>query len=399
MNRNLLIYILVLLGIYGIAISYLQDEPIYLLSVLVFVPVISFAVSLIFSFFVKVALIRGNYSASLPNKPTTFQIRLRNRSPFTLTKVECILYAYYLTSGRSEKIRITATLTARETMDIRVPVTFKYCGLAEVRIKKVRVYDWLCLFRWSRKVNQKQSVVVLPEYTLMPIKNRNSIWHDIANASRFHSTLVGEDPSEIVSFHSMQPGDKLQRVHWKLSAKSEDLMVKDFGMPLCSRVCLYVDMNYSTREEYSDRMTMTLSVGLSLLEAECPFTLLWFQHTMEMHQVTVYEIDDLYEVFAEFLRSSAPIRELPLPVVFAEAKLENRMRQFVVITGVRNTGLEQDELLMAKRSVTDELIILSADSELKSNEPEQEIIARDIQYRFASEDLMNQLSGVELIVM
>ena len=61
----------------------------------------------------------------------------------------------------------------------------------------------------------------------------------------------------------MQPGDKLQRVHWKLSAKSEDLMVKDFGMPLCSRVCLYVDMNYRTREEYSDRMTMALSVGLS----------------------------------------------------------------------------------------------------------------------------------------
>ena len=137
----------------------------------------------------------------------------------------------------------------------------------------------------------------------------------------------------------MQPGDKLQRVHWKLSAKSDDLMVKDFGMPLCSRVCLYVDMYYKTREEYSDRMTMALSVGLSLLEAECPFTLLWSQGELVMHQVTVYEIDALYEVFADFLQRSAPIADLPLPLVFAEAKLENRMRQFIVITGARGTPM------------------------------------------------------------
>lgn len=399
MNRNFFVFLLVLILLYGVSISYLQSEPVYVLSVLVLVPVIAMIVSFILSFFVRVHLVRGNYSASLPNKPTTFQIRIYNRAPITITKVECVLLASYISSGRSEKIRVSATVKAGEPLDIRIPVTFRYCGLAQVRVKKVRIYDWLCLFRWSRRVNQRQSLVVLPEYTLMPIKNRNSIWHDITNASRFHSTLVGEDPSEIVSFHSMQPGDKLQRVHWKLSAKSEDLMVKDFGMPLCSRVCLYVDMNYKTREEYSDRMTMTLSVGLSLLEAECPFTLLWFQREMEMHQITVYEIDALYEVFAELLQNSAPIRELPLPLVFAEAKLENRMRQFVVVTGPRGKGLEQDELLMAKRSVTDELIILSADSDLKSNEPEQEIIARDIQYRFASEDLMNQLSGVELIVM
>lgn len=399
MNRNLLIYLLVLLLLYGVAISYLQPEPIYVLSVLVFVPVVAVVVSFFLSFFVKVYLIRGNYSASLPNKPTAFQIRIRNYAPISITKVEVILIASYLTSGKSEKIRVAATLTAGEKLDIRIPVTFKYCGLAQIRVKKVRIYDWLTLFRWSRRVNQRQSVVVLPEYTLMPIKNRNSVWHDISNSSRFHSTLVGEDPSEIVGFHSLQPGDKLQRVHWKLSAKSEDLMVKDFGMPLCSRVCLYVDMNYQTREEYSDRMTMSLSVGLSLLDAGCPFTLLWFQREMEMHQITVYEIDDLYEVFAEFLRTSDPIRELPLPLVFAEAKLENRMRQFLVITGARGKGLEQDELLMAKRSVTDELIILSSDSRLKTKEPEQEIIARDIQYTFSSEELMNQLSGIELVVM
>ncbi len=399
MTRNYFVYLLVLALICGIAIAYLQKGPVYVLSVLLLAPVISVIVSFILSFFVRGHLLRGNYSASLPNKPTTFQIRLYNRAPLSITKVECLLIASYLTSGRSEKIRVAATLKAGEPFDIRIPVMFRYCGLAQVRLKKIYVYDWLGLFKWPRKVNQTQSLVVLPEYTLMPIKNRNSIWHDITNSSRFHSTLIGEDPSEIVSFHTMQPGDKLQRVHWKLSAKSDDLMVKDFGMPLCSRVCLYVDMYYKTREEYSDRMTMALSVGLSLLEAECPFTLLWSQGELVMHQVTVYEIDALYEVFADFLQRSAPIAELPLPLVFAEAKLENRMRQFIVITGARGTGLNQDELLMAKRSVTDELIILSSDRNLRSKEPEQEMIARDIQYRFSSDDLMNQLSGVELVVM
>ena len=211
MNRNFFVFLLVLILLYGVSISYLQSEPVYVLSVLVLVPVIAMIVSFILSFFVRVHLVRGNYSASLPNKPTTFQIRIYNRAPITITKVECVLLASYISSGRSEKIRVSATVKAGEPLDIRIPVTFRYCGLAQVRVKKVRIYDWLCLFRWSRRVNQRQSLVVLPEYTLMPIKNRNSIWHDITNASRFHSTLVGEDPSEIVSFHSMQPGDKLHR--------------------------------------------------------------------------------------------------------------------------------------------------------------------------------------------
>jgi len=399
MNRNLFIYFLVLLALYGVAIAYRQTEPIFVLSVLVFVPVISIIVSFILSFSVKAFLVRGNYSASLPNKPTTFRVRLLNRAPIALTKVEIVLLASYISSDKAEKIRTAVTLRAKEQLEVRIPVTYKFCGLAQVRIKKVRVYDWLGLFRWSRRVDQSQSVVVLPEYTMVPVKNRNIIWQDMANASRFHSTLVGDDPSEIVSLHSLQPGDKLQRVHWKLSAKSDDLMVKDFGLPLCSRVCLYIDMNYETRADYSSRMTIALSVGLSLLEAKCPFTLLWFQKDMERHCITVYEIDELYEVFAELMRSSLPISRISMPVVFSEAKLENRMRQFIVVTGEDDIRKEKEELLSAKRTMADELIVLAESIDPQGSSAEPEILARDVYYTFTSDALIRQLSTIELVVM
>ena len=98
MNRNFFVFLLVLAMICGIAISYLQKGPVYVLSVLLLVPVVSIFVSFILSLLVRAHLLRGNYSASLPNKATTFQVRLYNRAPVSVTRVDCILIASYLTS-------------------------------------------------------------------------------------------------------------------------------------------------------------------------------------------------------------------------------------------------------------------------------------------------------------
>lgn len=41
----------------------------------------------------------------------------------------------------------------------------------------------------------------------------------------------GDDPSEIFGVREFRAGDKMQSIHWKLSAKSDDLLVRENSQP------------------------------------------------------------------------------------------------------------------------------------------------------------------------
>ena len=47
-----------------------------------------------------------------------------------------------------------------------------------------------------------------------------------------HSSGGGDDPSEIYQVREYRERDSLKDIHWKLSAREEELMVKERGFPL-----------------------------------------------------------------------------------------------------------------------------------------------------------------------
>ena len=49
----------------------------------------------------------------------------------------------------------------------------------------------------------------------------------------------GYDPSELFDVREFQNGDRLQSVHWKLSARTDELMVKELSLiHISGRICL-----------------------------------------------------------------------------------------------------------------------------------------------------------------
>ena len=42
----------------------------------------------------------------------------------------------------------------------------------------------------------------------------------------------GDDPSEVFDIRPMRPGDRMQQVHWKLTARTGEMMVKVFSRSL-----------------------------------------------------------------------------------------------------------------------------------------------------------------------
>ena len=50
-------------------------------------------------------------------------------------------------------------------------------------------------------------------------------------------------------------GDKIQRIHWKLSSKTGDLMVKEGSLPLMKEIHIFIDLCATgTKQERNDKI-------------------------------------------------------------------------------------------------------------------------------------------------
>jgi uncharacterized protein (DUF58 family) len=77
-----------------------------------------------------------------------------------------------------------------------------------------------------------------------------------------------EDPSRAVGVRQYRPGDPLRRVHWRASARTSSLLVREFDPTVTTRIALFVDLAVPGRrywDEVSSEVEFTIAVAASLL--------------------------------------------------------------------------------------------------------------------------------------
>jgi hypothetical protein len=83
--------------------------------------------------------------------------------------------------------------------------------------------------------------------------------------SEYYSQIKsGDDPSEVFSIREYREGDRIQRIHWKLSSKQNQLMIKEFSNPLNCAVLIYLDFDIPTGKERLPVTDALLECSLSL---------------------------------------------------------------------------------------------------------------------------------------
>ena len=123
------------------------------------------------------------------------------------------------------------------------PLPAEHCGGLSVRVEKAKIYDALGLFCIRVRKPPACVVRVLPENTDLPIPEE--ITHVLARAWKpKHGGGYGEN-HEIRPY---RPGDTLNLVHWKLSAKADALMLREPMEPDQGMMLLTMDLNGTPAE-------------------------------------------------------------------------------------------------------------------------------------------------------
>ncbi|MEL7648114.1 MAG: DUF58 domain-containing protein [Sedimentibacter sp.] len=237
---------------------------------------------------IKKASIQKNESLPIHLKICNKYLLLACRCRVTLTIRNELLQQeqerlFFITAGHS-----------KETVE--QVISSKYCGMLRCSIAELRIYDALGLFSFRKNIDSSYFVAVLPSvYPLMAISS--AVLQDIDNniTSR---TMKGNDPSEIMDVREYRDGDRLARIHWKLSDKYEQLMVKDFCDPISNDVLLLFDLNSNSDEKISGLLDAVYSISDFLIKNQIVYEIQWYDSVHERTVLTnIAQNNDLQLAF------------------------------------------------------------------------------------------------------
>lgn len=106
----------------------------------------------------------------------------------------------------------------------------------------------------------------------------------------YSKTSKGDDPSEIFDIHEYHDGDKINRIHWKLTAKQDKTMVKDYSLPISNSIVLMADLNLDTNIDdymlvYDTLVEAIASISYYLIENDTPHKVVWYDKKKDLSEV------------------------------------------------------------------------------------------------------------------
>lgn len=188
----------------------------------------------------------------------------------------------------SDWVSISAAPCGTESFDSKI--VLQQVGNHEICIKKMRIYSITGLLFVNKTCKDMGNVLVMPKIHAVGVKLSESTRHFVADAEVYDEMHAGHDVTEIFEIRSYQPKDKLQNIHWKLSAKMDELMVKENGLPKACSIVLLAEAKRIKTMSINAFLELFVSLSFSLMDAKCPHFVAWY--SKEKEDITRVRVDD-----------------------------------------------------------------------------------------------------------
>ncbi|MBR5642083.1 MAG: DUF58 domain-containing protein [Firmicutes bacterium] len=111
-----------------------------------------------------------------------------------------------------------------------------HCGTLRLR-PEVRVQDLFGLWQSEPLTCEEEYVTVEPKLSVLQtvLADNTAVQSD---SEKYSQSKPGSDPSETFAIREYIPGDPIRQIHWKLSQKTDELMLRELGLPIATQILL-----------------------------------------------------------------------------------------------------------------------------------------------------------------
>ena len=201
-------------------------------------------------------------------------------------------------TGYSEKTRRHLWIAPGGGTEIKQYMSSRYAGRVEVRIESFEVFDLFRMFSLRGCGRSDAYVIVWPSFSEVDEEDLNSCVEGFPKENELKKR--GTDYNPDYEVREYIPGDELKSIHWKLSAKQEELMVRQ--RLAAGREKINVLLPLGDDRQYNDRlMEAVYALCRLLLYKEYPVQLYWPGRGESLQGCFVAEQGELENAISEIL--------------------------------------------------------------------------------------------------
>lgn len=292
------------LALAGVLLFHITNENYlgqFLLALCVALPLLSLALSL-----PGMAGCRLELSASPPSLERggdgRWLVSIESPNGLPLSRLTVRMTAENLLTGESDHRRlILSGIARRRPVELAAPTS--HCGLLELRASRARVCDYLGLFSLPVSLSQPARMVCRPLPVEVEVPNIPE--GQGGRTSPVSAARLG--PGEDYDLRDYRPGDPMRSVHWKLSSKWDELIVRERAETFIPLPLLTLD-RFGPPETLDKLLDRTLSLSRSLLSVQRSHAVLWLDKNGQPQLRAVSDEKQFGDLLLDLLGAPAPLK-------------------------------------------------------------------------------------------
>ncbi|MBD5444267.1 MAG: DUF58 domain-containing protein [Lachnospiraceae bacterium] len=228
------------------------------------------------------------------------EIRLKNHVwfPALQSQIKVILSNTFL----ENEIERVLEMPVKAHGESRLALSFRFINLGRFTVESdtFSLQDIMGLIVVKKPINISGEIYVLPGSTAGAMPDVTNFMAGAAEVEE--STHKGSDFSEVSDIREYVPGDRIRDIHWKISARCSELMVKDRVATAGSEMVLFLDL-VKNEEAAQHILTCTYGLACAFIRQRLPVCILcWNQSEYCFNEYRCASDAELVRAYSEVYR-------------------------------------------------------------------------------------------------
>lgn len=211
------------------------------------------------------------------NRGDTAEIKavFHNSSLFPVASAAGELNVHNALTGTDLTETIRCPVSGRGSDEVQVFAEAVETGQMYITLDNLSTRDLFGLVRFPSQHRLRRVVLVEPDHIPTEV-NVSEVRETEGDSERFSVLEPGRDVSETFDVRPYVPGDEVRAIHWKLSAKHDDLVIRRFVKPIHYSVVLLIELAEADPAALESCVCYGANFSRGLLDCGIMHTVAWF---------------------------------------------------------------------------------------------------------------------------
>ncbi len=281
-------------------IAFIYESMAFML--LTFTEAVFFVISFIYVHICKFSVkgrIEVPIGISEAGKASMVKIVITNKNRFPIIRMKALIIVEDTITDSVKKSWMKLSEIPQGEVSLTNNIVFPGTGNYGIKLKKLRIYDVTGLLHTDVAVKSMERVSVMPKMFDVPVRLTEATKNFYGESDVHDENNPGQDKSGMFQVREYQKGDRLQNIHWKMTAKQDEIMVKEHLLPKSCPVVFFLDFHPVKKSKKNRRETSYLeavvSISFSMMDAGCSHYVVWYdKDTSDIIRLRVDDEESLF---------------------------------------------------------------------------------------------------------